>query len=498
MKKFLLLALLACIITTISNYSQQTQEITHGLSAIDKNKLMQTVEYLSCKDLGGRLSGSAGYDTAAKFMADQFASLNLTPAGDDGFMQYLNVEYNEIGSPCRLAAINSNLTKTEYKLGNDFVCRGFTGSGDLTAPVAFCGYGISSPDLGYDDYSGIDVNGKVVMVFKSNPAWEMGGNNWGTNYPREKSFAAANHGAVGILFVSTPNSDQVQKTIGSVLAGDGAQNELFPQLHIDLQTAENFLNESGFTLSQLQSAIDDSKKPFSISLATSAEIEVHAVYTKERRTENVMAILEGSDPLLKNQYIVIGAHLDHVGSQANKIFFPGANDNASGASAVLHIAKAFAGNNVKIKRSIIFVLFAGEELGLNGAFHFVNNPPVPLNSITAMLNLDCIAHGDSIMIGGGGLSKKLWNVAFEEDKKLANMMVNNTWPGGGADATPFFEKGIPTLYFVTTNSYTHLHYMTDTPETLNPELYEKVVKLCYATAYRIVMGDYTREEIYHQ
>ncbi|OGU55208.1 MAG: hypothetical protein A2V66_00660 [Ignavibacteria bacterium RBG_13_36_8] len=485
--------LISIIISTLL-YAQNSNQ-TPGLETITLTDLMEKVQYLSSKDLEGRLAGSDGYNKAAGWASDKFKELGLKPANGDEYFQKLMVEYNEITGPCKLNLISNNEIVNQYKLGNDFVCRGFTGSDHITAPVVFCGYGISRPDIRYDDYENIDVKGKIVMVFKYNPRWNIDDKNWGTNYPREKSFTAAQHGAIGILFMSTPNDAPLQKTIGSILAGPGEQNESFPQLHVDLPAAEDFFVNSGYNLKELQSAIDSNKKPLSVNLNISAELEVHAKYFKQRETENVAALLEGSDPQLKNEYIVIGAHLDHVGSQADEIYFPGANDNASGSAGVLEIAEALSQADIKPKRSIIFVLFASEELGLNGARYFVNNSPVPIQNITAMMNMDCIASGDSIMIGGGGKAKNLWNLVKELDAENSNLMVANTWTGGGADASPFFERGIPTAYFVTTNGYEHLHYMTDTPKTLNQPLFENIVKLAYSTAYKLAMGEYQRENV---
>jgi Zn-dependent M28 family amino/carboxypeptidase len=195
---------------------------------------------------------------------------------------------------------------------------------------------------------------------------------------------------------------------------------------------------------------------------------------------------------LKDEYLVIGAHLDHVGSQAGLIF-PGANDDASGSAAVIALAKAFQNSDDKPKRSILFVLFASEEQGLFGSKYFVENLKVDTEKVVAMFNLDCIAYGDSIQVGNGKSSPTLWNLAERIDFENNQLMIRETWNGGGADLTPFYEKGIPGLYFVSKYSYDHLHLPTDTPETLNPYLYEKIAKLAYLTAKEIVDGNYKRE-----
>ncbi|MCK7526353.1 MAG: M20/M25/M40 family metallo-hydrolase [Ignavibacteriales bacterium] len=301
------------------------------------------------------------------------------------------------------------------------------------------------------------------------------------------------NGAKGILFISLPNDEKPQPLIGSVMHGEGDQPTDFPQLHISLDAANKLLSRTGFSISDVQTKIDEKKKPLSMNLATKAQVEVNAIYEKNARTMNVVAMIEGSDPKLKNEFVVIGAHLDHVGSQAG-LLFPGANDNASGSAGVLEIADAFVKGGIQPKRSVVFVLFASEEQGLNGSKHFVESWKNGYDKIIAMINLDCIGYGDSIQVGNGKSAPQLWEIANQIDETSFNSMVDRTWSGGGADATPFFEKDIPCLYFVTTNSYDHLHLPSDKVETLNPILFEKVVKLAHLTALEIVNGNYIREE----
>jgi hypothetical protein len=471
-------------------FSQNTDQ---GLESIKRDELLQTVEILTSPEFDGRLSGSEGYNKAANFAVERFKGDDLVPAGDDGYFQYLNVEYNKIDSPVTFSIINEDDIH-EFTLGKDYVFRGFTGSGNVKLPVAFCGYGISRPDLGYDDYKKIDVEDKIVLVFKQNPSWKLNETDWGKEAPREKSNVAYKHGAKGILFVSRPNDEKIQPLIGSVMHGEGEQLEKFPQLQISPEAANDFIVSSGFSLSECQMKIDSREKPFSFLTRREAEIKVNTTYNKSAKTMNVVGIIEGTDPKLKNQYLIIGAHLDHVGSQAG-LLFPGANDNASGSAAVLELAKAFHVSKVKPRRSILFVLFASEEQGLFGSKYFVDNLKINPKNIVAMFNLDCIGYGDSIQIGNGKSAPVLWKIADSLDQENSRLMVRDTWNSGGADLTPFYEKNIPGLYFVSKYSYDHLHQPTDKAETLNPGLFENIVKLAYLTAREVVDGKYKREEI---
>ncbi|MFH2143704.1 MAG: M20/M25/M40 family metallo-hydrolase [Bacteroidota bacterium] len=474
------------LIWSCSFFSQNMQR--DGMECINSENLIETVTYLSSKKLAGRLPGTEGYNIAACYMAEQFNSIGLKPIGDSAYFQFFQIETNQIKSPCYIAKGNKI-----YKLGEDFVCRGFTGSGQFKKEVVFCGYGQKLK--GYNDYENIDVKDKIVMIFKKNPDWKVDSTGWKIENIRDKVNLAYENGAVGVLFVSKPNDKKPQPIIGSVMEGEGKQRENFPQVHIDIDVADSFLEKSGYSLKYLQTKIDSVKKPYSLKTEEICEMNINAFYTEKARTMNIIGMIEGSDEKLKNEYVLISAHLDHVGEQGGEIYFPGANDNASGSAAVMEIARSFIKNNIKPKRSILFILFACEEHGLDGSEYCVNHLPASIDKIISLMNMDCIAYGDSIMLGSGKSSPNLWNMAKDLDKKYINLAVNNTWAGGGADATPFHKKGIPTLYFVTTNSYDHLHLPSDTPETLNLPLYEKITRLAFLCLYEVSMGNYQREEL---
>jgi aminopeptidase YwaD len=460
---------------------------------INKESLIQKVEILASPEFAGRLPGHTGYDKASEYARKHFQELGLKPAFGNDYYQKLLVEYNETKPPASFCLIKDDKIFIEYNIGTDYAFRGFTGSGDLVAPVVFCGYGISTD--GYDDYDNIDVTGKIAMVFKQNPTWKIDGVDFGFGYPREKAETAAEKGAVGLIMVSRPMDNNPQPVIGSVMDGSGMHNENFPQLQISLDAANDFLSGMDLYIEDLQSRIDLNKKPFSFELPVSALIKVKAEYHSKKETQNIAAILTGSDEKLSNEYIVIGAHLDHVGSQAEEVYYPGANDNASGSAAVIHIAEAFVKSGYQPKRSIIFTLFAAEEQGLKGAEYFTENPPVKLENIVAMINMDCIGSGDSIQIGNGKSAPDLWSIFRKIDSENDNLMMDRTWAGGGADATPFHNKGIPAAYVVSFYSYEHLHLPSDRPETLNQSLLKNIVQLTAESLVKIANGEYNRENL---
>jgi len=491
MKKYLIIFIAAL---SFWGFNENPNDIYPGVDNIKGENLLKTVEYLASPELAGRLGGSEGYYKAAEYMADEFKKLGLKPMGDNGYFQNFTVEYNEILAPCRFALADNNNVYSDFKLGNDFVCRGFTGSGKILAKVVFAGYGFSMPENNFDSYKDVDVNGKIVMMFKQVPGWRFGEQRWSESL-RYRANIAYKKGAKGVIFVSKPNDAHPQKPIGSVMDGEGEQTEDMPMIHADIDAANTILEPSGNNLKELQTYIDDNKNVNSFEINHLVYIETTAKYNKARNSMNVAGLLEGSDPELKNEYLVIGAHLDHAGSQAGEIYFPGANDNASGSASVLEMARAFINSGIKPKRSILFILFSNEESGLDGSKYYCNNPLLPLEKTVAMFNNDCVGHGDSIQIGNGKSAPVLWQITRGIDSLYTKAMIMRTWNGGGADAQPFHDKGIPCLYFVSYFSYTHLHLMSDKVETLNPVLFEKICKLGYMSAFEIANGNYKREYV---
>lgn len=481
MKKLAIILILLILVSCNENKFKNSNIVEN----ITQESLYETVEFLASPKLNGRLAGTEGYFQAAKYSANKLKEYGCQPMNNESYFQKFNVECNEILPGSEFQLVSNNEIVKNYKLGKDYIFRGFTGSGDLQGEVVFCGYGLSQPEDNYDDYANIDVKDKIALVFKYNPKWKMESSNWKDRYPREKARAAFENGAKAILFVSSPDDKNPQTVIGSVLAGSGEQNENFPQLHVSLNVADDLFSNSNHSLKELKNEIDSLNMPKSLELKSEVKIKVETKYNPEKETVNVVGILEGSDDKLKDQYLVLGAHLDHVGRQSDSVYFPGANDNASGSAAVLEIAKAFHLEKIKPKRSIVFVLFSSEEAGLFGAKNYVQEPPFSLEKTVAMFNFDCVGYGDSIRIGGGKASNELWNMIKKIDEKNTKYMISKTWGSGGADATPFFKAGIPTAYFVTQNSYEHLHKTTDKVSTLNMSLFEKLTELGFLSAKKV-------------
>jgi hypothetical protein len=453
---------------------------------------MQTAGFLASDGFKGRLQGSMEYEMAARYVANQFKQAGLKPVGHESFLHFFDVEHNSIDY-AQISIVNSDSSiLKEIALGTDFVCRGFSGGGNIIAPVVFAGYGISNEN--YDDYEDIDVTGKIVMVFKPTPPWKNSSGSWGDVSPRAKARIALEKGAVAILLVTPPNEPDARELIGSVACGEPPHMENFPMVQITKTVANELLKKYMYNIESLYSRIKESKKPFSYPAQSYLHIDISTSYNPKAPTPNVVALWEGSHRRRKREFIVVGAHLDHVGSQAGWLTFPGANDNASGVASIVEMARSLKNGDVKTDRSILFVVFSAEESGMLGSKHFVDNSPVGLDKMVAMLNFDCVAQGDSIAIGGKHSFPMIWDMAKKLDEKHTQLLSGRTFGGGGADAEAFYRKGIPTLYFNTSGGYKYLHLPTDRTETLNPVLFEKLTRLGYATMLELANSRYKREK----
>lgn len=454
--------------------------------------MMKTVEYLSSDHFKGRLPGSLQYEQASKYVATKFKSAGLKPFISNSMFQEFDDEANFIFEAKAYLLDNQNRPVYPLVLGEDFVCRGFTGRGEVRGEVVFAGFGIKTDE--YNDYRSIDVRNKIVAVFKSAPPWPPSSGNWGDVSPRGKARVALEQGAKAIIFIGDPQITTGTMLYGSIACGPKPHLKDFPMIQAGKRFTDSLFNKLPYKPLDYYQMINRDKAPHSIETEKSVFININAIYYEAKKTYNVVGMIEGSDPKLKNEYVILGAHLDHVGFQGDYLYFPGANDNASGVAGLIAIAEAIGKLNIKPRRSIIFVAFSSEESGLKGSKYFVENMLVPADKVVAMLNFDCIGQGDSIAIGGKLSSPKLWRLAQKIDKKTTKQLSNKTFGGGGADAEAFHEIGIPTLYFNTSGGYKHLHQLTDKPTTLNKELLVKTAYLGYLTALELANGKYKREK----
>jgi hypothetical protein len=465
-------ALLLPVLFFISAYGQHKAPNAE----ITAQEIQHHIEFLASDDLRGRLSGSKEIYIAAVYIKDEFESYHLKPLFKDSYFQ----EYNFI-SDVKLTdnnalTFNINGDKEKLELYKDFIPTTFSGKGSIKAELVFAGYGISAPKLEYDDYANIDVKGKVVIVMRSTPEYDKPRSEFDKFASmRFKSNLAKEKGAVGIIFVNgyfpKDSADNLVKFKYDRAAGE----KDFPVVQVKRYFVDQLFKSQNLDFAEYQAKMKERKKPASFVIKnTGVDIatEIEELKSVDR---NVAGYLEGTDPVLKNEYIVVGAHYDHLGMGIEGSLYKGtepkihhgADDNASGTAGVMELAEKFASINKDLKRSMIFITFSGEELGLIGSNYFVNNLPIPADKIDAMINLDMIGrlNDKALTVYGTGTSSK-WKKILNEENKYKFKLAFNDEGFGPSDHSSFYGKGIPVLFFFT-GVHADYHRPSDEAKLIN-------------------------------
>ncbi|MDQ3194527.1 MAG: M28 family peptidase, partial [Bacteroidota bacterium] len=383
--------------------------------------------------------------------------------------------------------------RNSFNAGKDFTPLGFSSSGKIEGDLVFVGYGITMHEQNYDDYkdkngNGIDVKGKVLVMMKYSP----GGNDSHDNpfqkfeSARLKTVKARDAGAAGIIFINGPDSGD--DYLSKLRYDNVLQNAGIPVINSRRFIIENIFKENGLDLLQIQNEIDSTKTPNSFVLKNfKAFIETNVSPVKAE-TSNVLGFLEGNDPVLKNEVIVIGAHKDHLGFGTygslhkgnDKQIHNGADDNASGISGLLELAQKLSFEKNDMKRSILFMAFGAEEAGLIGSAHFTKSKIFESMNIVAMLNMDMIGRltDDKLIIYGTGTSTG-WNDIIDSLNKKYNFKLTKTPDGfGPSDHSSFYAKNIPVLHFFS-GTHSDYHSPTDDIDKINTKGEVRIADLIY-------------------
>lgn len=479
------------------------------------DKLREHVAYLASEKLEGRRTGTKGVDAAAKYIAGEYERLGLRPPKYKGSKSYLQpfpfVAGVTLGKGNSLSFSNSELRVTE-----DWMPLGFSLNSRVeNVPAVFVAYGISAADLNYDDYSRASAAGKVAIAFAAAPDEDNPHGRFARyRDPRWRAVAARNAGAKALFLIV--RSEKFGEAHLSRLHFDNSAGDAgIPVVAISRQAALKLLNlPNDAALVELESSTKRNANN-SVAPGTTAN-QINAVSAVTLSTNvvrqnvpahNVVGILEGSDPVLKSEAIVIGAHYDHLGRGGEGSLAPkqgdvhfGADDNASGTAGLLELARIFTAQ--KPRRTIVFAAFSGEEEGLLGSNYYVNNPPIPLANTIAMVNMDMIGRmkDNKLVIGGVGTAPE-WRPLIETANLLQGVTVSATgtpastrnYPlvvgsNGGAivtsdsskqfvitmnedgfgpsDHSSFYAKQIPVLFFWT-GTHEDYHKPSDTADKIN-------------------------------
>ncbi|MCB9851988.1 MAG: M20/M25/M40 family metallo-hydrolase [Phycisphaerales bacterium] len=460
--------LAVALVLTAQPFAAAAERHSTNDSLYSAEQYLGWIDFLASDELEGRGTGEEGIDKAAEYVASIWESFGLQPAGDDNtFYQNFQLALSSrLGNATRLAVgTKGRLTRKPAILNDDYVPLPFSADGSFAGDVVFAGYGISDGDNGYDDYAGIDVKDKVVLILRRGPDFD----NFGMQHVsfRAKSLLAKELGAVALLIV---NKDGDSHLYDFQRGGRGGDHGI-PMVHVTPDFATRMLSAGGLQdIQTLQDRIETNKAPASAPLdgvSVRGHVEIEPVYSDVR---NVVGMIPGTGPQ-KDEMIVLGAHYDHLGvrNKGKADFNPekdisnGADDNASGTAMLMQMAKTYTRGEAP-NRTIVLVAFTGEELGLLGSEHFAKDPTVDLDKCITMLNFDMVGRLKNEMLEVGGMRTG----GFEElVRDLAKPYGFDIRDGGGgrgpSDHTNFYLRDIPVLFF-----FTGLHKQYHRPEDDTP------------------------------
>lgn len=445
------------------------------IGSITIEDLKYEIGVLANDSLQGRKTGSTYGKHSAEFINNCFKKAALIPMGENGLQKFDVITGIEAGRDNFF-----KIGRKKYKLNRDFVPMSFSNSSLAKSKVVFAGYGfdLEKDKTQWNDFANIDVKGNWVMVFHGSPDIKDFENVFSKySEDMQKAIVLKDKGAAGILFVDTEAEPNKLKPLryNQSLANIG-----IPAFSITKNLANKILSSSNNNIQNIESQIINNKKPFSFNI--NKKISARAeIIQKKAKGQNVIAKVEGRHPELKHEYIVLGAHYDHLGMggygsgsrfPAENAIHNGADDNASGVAALIEIAHDLANSKRGTDRTVIFVAFDGEEIGLLGSKAFVDNPIVPIDKIKAMVNLDMIGRlakdKNSISVSGTGTATE-FDTIISQVSSYYNFKINKSPDGyGPSDHATFYAANIPVLY-LTTGAHEDYHAPTDDVEFINFE-----------------------------
>jgi len=476
-------ASIVLILLLYSCNSTKNPEVTTG-------ELMSHIKYLSSDSLKGRMTGSDGDSLAAEYIENELSSYGFIPLSGDGFQRF-KVTSRIISGKTNSLSINGK----SFVPDEDFMPLDFSSNSELESEVIFAGYGfnINGDSLKWNDYNGLDVKGKWVMLLRADPETD---NTMSLFIPfsndRDKALLAKDMGAAGVILVSGTAFDP-QDTFES-LSSEGFSVDI-PAFRIKREVADIILSKSKKTIASLEKMLNDTREPF--SFATKVVVNGSSDIEREMtNTRNVAMLLPGEDEQLKNEYIIFGAHFDHLGmggqgSSSRAVdtvgVHHGADDNASGVAMMLEIAEKFAGTNGSHKRSIICIAFTGEELGLLGSKYFVENPAIDLSKVNTMINLDMVGRlqeTNVLQISGVGTAEGFKDIVYSASDTTLLKLTLSDEGYGPSDHSSFYGKNIPVLFY-STGAHLDYHTPSDSYDKINYDGMVSISSLIYSISSQL-------------
>lgn len=486
--------------------SENDEDSTEKFS-FDIQRVYNDVAWFAHADRTGRQPGTQGNIDSVKYVRSLFEELGLVPAGDDDtyFQKFSFDQWVIKGTP------EAGIDDEELPATTGFQVMQYSGGGDVSAEVIFAGHGITVPpfkkseypdcplpETGYDDFADVDVTGKIALVLRRGPANLESVHNscpaneacttapclWNFGYKSKNAYI---HGAAGVIVV---NHYQESSAIpaGMTLGADYFVEDL-PVIFADRDMIESAIPD----MKLWSGSIDTDLIPHSFATGVNAQINIQAG-TETVSADNVIGVLPGSDPELAEEVIVIGAHIDHLGTDpvSGDIYY-GADDNASGTAVMMELARSFVLGGHKTARTIVFAAWNAEELGLIGSCEHVENPAFPISKTVAAWSIDMVGAGDGsgLAVYGSTLSSNSW--LFEvmtgyADEQELGFEVIRTQPLDASDHVCFYYAGVPAVLLSTLGTHAYYHTVQDSIETINKSDLEAAVLLSWSGIFPIAMG----------
>jgi aminopeptidase YwaD len=483
--RFLLVLTTAIVLVAASTPVQQA----------DPARYLNDIKSLAAPDMEGRGAGTKGLTRAEHLIEKRYKELGIPPAGVNGYAQPFTVITGARLKSDNHFVVQTGESKNGLKINQEFVPFSFSASGQVAAPLVFAGYGATADEFHYDDYAGLDVKDKIVVVLRYEPSGfaEKSGNHGLTQHSQliAKAINARNHGAKAVVVLNGKLGDGEEDLLTRFGSVSGPENVGIVIVQVKNAVAESWFQSSGKSLKDVQDQINSATKPASFAFADTLHLSLHIdIETTRATVNNVLAWLPGQT----DDYVIIGAHYDHLGrgnfdslapSQIGQIH-PGADDNASGTAGVLELARLLAPQRGQLKRSILFMDFAGEELGLLGSAAWVQNSTRPLAKAVAMINMDMIGRikDDKVYIGGVGTGST-FKAVLEQAQKDAPFKIEYSASGySSSDHTSFVTKKIPSLFFFS-GLHSDYHKPSDTWDKINAPSAARLLDMVASVAVQL-------------
>ena len=468
----------------LSNRTDSSLDIT-------QNEIMGHIRYLSHESRSGRYPGTRGSKDVISYIIKQFKSYGIMPGSKGSFVQPF-----DITTGIELGEVNYAILNGDTLIAKqDYIPLAFSENSAMSGSLVFAGYGfkIEQEDLQWNDYKNLDVNGKWVVIMRHSPERHNQHSKYAPHSSlHKKMLVARDQGAAGVIFVSQIEDEDLYP----LTYNRGYKNAGIPVIHLSNKAADNLFKPFGWSRQSIQETMNRSLTSINFKLNNMKFFVSVELSVKKTRAANVIGTIKSGNRKYRDEYIVVGAHFDHLGiggagsgsrDTETQSIHPGADDNASGVSGLLELAQKLSAQRSRLKRSVLFIGFDAEEKGLLGSKHFIKNPTVDIKKIITMVNMDMIGRMEdsSATVGGVGTSPVFKPLLDSlKDGRMFTLGMSN--PGfGPSDHAAFYAEDIPVLFFFT-GIHNDYHTPRDTWKNINLSGTKKLLDLVYDVAYHLL------------